>query len=547
MNSRAQRPTYAVGIDLGTTNSAAAVVSAAGSTMMLADELGEVLTPSVVYFSDEEVIVGRDASQAILFDVESVADAAKRDIGREFFSRPIRGKSVPPEVIEAYVLKHLKQIVENSLGEAGGSGTSDFRVVITVPAFFDERRRRATANAGKMAGLNVLDIVNEPTAAALAFGEHLGYLSTAGAVQKEQRVMVFDLGGGTFDVTIIELGPSKFLTLATDGDVRLGGTDWDKRLADYLAQKFESQYRLDPRNDRTMLQRLKRLAEEAKHSLTARRHKLVVVEFGGRKAEVNVSREQFEGLTADLVERTVHTTQDVLRQAAVTWRDIDRLLLVGGSTRMPMIARRLQELSGLVPEQSVNPDEAVARGAAIYASYLLTQKGLSGHRLSFRVVDVNAHSLGVEGVDVTTNRKQNSIVIPKNSPLPTQVTRQFVTRQPNQPSIVLKVLEGESQEPGDCITIGQAVLRDLPKHLPEQHPLEVTFAYAANGRLRVLVEVPGTNRQLMMELQRGDMSDMNVQQWSQIVALSGGFRTFEEMLKAVLEVKIDTPVAGERK
>ena len=535
MNSGEQRPTYAVGIDLGTTNSAAAVVTDAGSTTMLADELGEVLTPSVVHFADEEVIVGRDACQAILFDADSVADAAKRDIGREFFSRPIRGKSFPPEVIEAYVLKHVKQIVENGL--PGGSGTPDYRVVITVPAFFDERRRRATANAGQMAGLNVLDIVNEPTAAALAFGEHLGYLSTTGSVQKEQRVLVFDLGGGTFDVTIIELRPNAFVTLATDGDVRLGGTDWDKRLADYLAQKFESQYRLDPRNDRTMLQRLRRLAEEAKHSLTARRHKLVMVEFGGRKAEVNVSREQFEGLTADLVERTVHTTQDLLRQAGVTWQEIDRLLLVGGSTRMPMIARRLQELAGKVPEQSVNPDEAVARGAAIYASYLLAKKGLSGHQLSFRVVDVNAHSLGVEGVDVTTNRKQNSIVIPKNSPLPAQVTRPFVTRQSNQPSIVLKVLEGESQEPGDCITIGQAVLRDLPKNLPEQHPLEVTFAYASNGRLKILMDVPGTDRQLLLELQRGDMSDLNVKQWSQIVALSGGFRSFEEMLKAVLEVK----------
>ncbi|MEM7312787.1 MAG: Hsp70 family protein, partial [Planctomycetota bacterium] len=345
---------------------------------------------------------------------------------------------------------------------------------------------------------------------------------------------VFDLGGGTFDVTVIELRPNEFVTLATDGDVQLGGRDFDVRIAEFAAQKFEDAHRLDPRDDPRARARLMRQAEDAKHSLSARQHALMQVTHEGKSLEVEVTRVQFEGLTAPLLERCAHTTREVLYESGLKWSDIDRLLLVGGATRMPMISRKLTELSGLVPEQCVNPDEAVARGAAIYASYLLSQQGKSTFPLSFRIVDVNSHSLGIQGIDVATGRNENAILIPRNTPLPTKATSKFVTKKDKQQSIMIKVLEGESLDPTECILIGKAVLRRLPD-LPEGHPLEVTYSYGSNGLLQVELLVTGTDVRLRMELQRGDkLSDSKVNTWKQIVTAGHGFKTFEEMLEAVL-------------
>ncbi len=475
---------HAVGIDLGTTYSAVAVVAATGQTAMLVNELGEALTPSVVEFAEQEVIVGREALKALAFAPDSVAISVKRDMGKAAYTRLIRGQSLPPEVIEAYILRALGD-------QARGQLAGDFQVVITVPAYFDERRRKATQDAGEMAGLDVLAIINEPTAAALAYGEHLGFLSSAGNVTANERVLVFDLGGGTFDVTAIELGPDACRTLATDGDVRLGGTDWDARLADFLAEQFVLAHGWDPRTVDGLYQRLLLLADEAKQTLSARRHATVRTEFRNAACDLSVTRSQFESLTADLVERTMHTAEDVLQQAELSWSDIDRLLLVGGATRMPMIGRRLAELSGMTVDQSVNPDEAVARGAAIYASSLLSAAGRTRHPVRLQVVDVNSHSLGVEGVSVKTGRRENAIIIPRNTPLPVEVTQKFVTRSDDQPSIVLHVLEGESSDPADCLTIGRAVLRDLPAGLPAGSPLDVTYAYDGEGRLLVRLRVPG--------------------------------------------------------
>ena len=494
-----------IGIDLGTTNSAIAWVDEAGRSAMVPNAEGEFITPSVVYFSEAEVIVGKNARTAITSHPEMVAQWVKRDMGAAYYSHPIHGHYLPPEVIQACILRKLKTDLTSGLGP-------DLQAVITVPAYFDEMRRKATADAGEMAGLRVLDIVNEPTAAALAFGEALGYLSPGGSKvpgtpgPRELNVLVYDLGGGTFDATLLHLAAGKVQTLATDGDVQLGGHDWDQRLVDYAAECFLKTHQLDPRQDPATLNRLYLDAMEAKHTLSARSRAVVQINYQGRFAEIAVSREQFEEMTADLLERTSYTSRQLLGVAGLEWKDVQRVLLVGGSTRMPMVPRMLQALSGIQPERSVNPDEAVARGAALYAGHLLATRGSTpGYPLAgatFQVTNVNSHSLGVEGIDTETLRKKNVVLIPRNTPLPARHTERFATKSEGQRSIVIKVLEGESLQPGDCIAIGRTVVRDLPSGLPKGWPVEVTFEYGANGRLAVDALVPGTHHQARLELVR---------------------------------------------
>ncbi len=520
-----------IGIDLGTTRCAIAAVSPMGETVMLTDQLGSVLTPSVVHFSDEATTVGWQALRMARFETQGIADNVKLDMGRPLYRRSILGKAMPPEVVAAMVLMHLKEIVVSQVGDR-------FQAVITVPAFFDERRRKATADACQMAGLDLLDIINEPTAAAMAFGEQLGYLSNTGEVKSKERLLVYDLGGGTFDVSLVELQPDGFFTLATGGDTGLGGKNWDDRLADFVAQKFEAENGLDPRNDELAMSRIRQDSEQLKQALTARHHATVIAEFGGRSSKIDVTREQFESLTDDLLERTAHTTDLVRRDANVQWNDVGRILLVGGSTRMPMVARRLYELTGMSVDQSVNPDEAVARGAAVYAANRLAEKGQSHIPFHFRVVDVNSHSLGIQGVDVATGRKENSIIIPRNTPLPVKIMKRFVTRIDNQPSLMIRILEGETTNPDDCITIGQATLRDLPEHLPKGHPIDVTFAYQRNGRLTVQTCVPGTERQMELVLERGEMlSPEHVEKWRNVLTSGEAFRSFQEMLRTILNIR----------
>ena len=343
-----------VGIDLGTSNSAIASVDANGRSLILANAEGDYITPSIVYFGQQEVVVGKNARSALASQPDMVAQWVKRDMGARVYSRPIGGRYLPPEVIEACILRKLKDDVVQALGP-------ESRVVITVPAYFDELRRKATADAGEMAGLRVLDIVNEPTAAALAFGEALGYLDPGGLPREQMNVMVYDLGGGTFDVTLLHLANGNIRTLATDGDVQLGGHDWDSRLVDHAANAFQQAFHADPRRDIAALSHLYQQAMEAKHTLSARSHTVIRVEHAGNVLEVPIRREQFEELTADLLERTSYTSRQLLTTAKLQWQDVQRVLLVGGSTRMPMVAHMLTQLSGLVPERTVNPDEAVAR------------------------------------------------------------------------------------------------------------------------------------------------------------------------------------------
>ncbi len=523
-----------VGIDLGTTNSAVARVDESGRSAMVPNAEGDLLTPSIVLFGDAEVVVGKEARSAAAVDPDRVALWVKRDMGSPVYSRPIRGQHLPPEVIQACVLRKLKADLACVLGKLAQG--PDCEVVITVPAYFDEPRRKATADAGEMAGLSVLDIVNEPTAAALSFAETLGFLSPDGTPQQELTVLVYDLGGGTFDATLLRLSPANIRTIATDGDVQLGGHDWDRRLVDHLAEAFMKTHthHVDPRDDPAGLNRLFGAAVEAKHTLSARSRASVRVEHAGKAIDVQITRQQFEELTADLLERTAYTTRELMTAARMPPTDLSRVLLVGGSTRMPMVTEMIRQLTGKVPDHTVNPDEAVARGAALYAAFLLAKQTEGGPPPAFEVTNVNAHSLGVEGIDPETLRKTNVVLIPRNTPLPANATEQFVTKSEGQRSIVVRVLEGESSLPGECTAIGRTVVRDLPEGLAKAWPVEVTFEYGTNGRLSVRAVVQGTQHQATLQLERAvGLTDERIARWKQPVDAAAGFGGFESAAEHV--------------
>jgi len=530
-----------IGIDLGTTNSAAAWVDESGRSQMVSNAEGSLLTPSVVLFDDAEVVVGKEACSATTATPDRVAQWVKRDMGAPVYSRPIRGEHLPPEVIQACILRKLKADVLKSLGP-------ETKVVITVPAYFDEPRRKATADAGEMAGLDVLDIVNEPTAAALAFGETLGYLTPGGEPKEEMTLLVFDLGGGTFDVTLLKLAQAKIETLATDGDVQLGGYDWDGRLVDYAAEAFLREHHVDPRKDPAGVNRLRDAVVEAKHALSARSRATIQIDHQGKSAEIPITREQFEEMTADLLERTAYTARQLLAASGLEWKDVSRTLLVGGLTRMPMVAEMLLKLTGIVPDHTVNPDEAVARGAALYAHYLLARQAEEGPQPSFEVTNVNSHSLGVEGVDPHTMRKANVILIPRNTSLPAKHTERFATQLEGQRSIVVRVLEGESSLPDDCTAIGRTAVRDMPEGLSKGWPVEVTFEYASNGRLSVRAVVPGTPHEASLELERtAGLSEKGIAQWKSPVVSSAGFAAFGATAREIAGASKpqESPTAGD--
>jgi len=516
----------AVGIDLGTTYSAMAWIDETGQSQLLPNAEGDLLTPSVVLFDDEAVIVGKQAKKLGLHDATRLADCVKRDMGAPLYSRTLGGIQLPPEVIQAYILRKLKIDSEKVIG-------SNPKVVITVPAFFDEPRRKSTVDAAHVAGLHLLDIINEPTAAALAFGEVLGYLrDSSTANPKSEFILVYDLGGGTFDATLIEMKAGDLRTIATDGDVQLGGRDWDDVLANLAAEEFKRQFGSDPRLERLALQRLIVQAEEAKHTLSVRSSAIIKVVFAGHALEYRVTRERFDEETAHLLERTAYVTRQLLTAAGLAWSELSRILLVGGSTRMPMVAQMLLDRTGIKPDHTVNPDEAVARGAAIYADYLMAGQVESGRRPKFHITNVNSHSLGIEGVDPTSGRKGNNIIIKRNTPLPAKRTKRFETKRPDQRSVVVKVLEGESTSPDECTPIGKTVIRDLPGGLPAGWPVSVTYEYLTNGRLKVSAEVQGTNRPVHLELERdGSLSNTLVSQWSRVVAAGAGLNACAMMTR----------------
>jgi molecular chaperone DnaK len=484
----------AVGIDLGTTFSAVARLDDQGRPHTLMNAEGDKITPSVVFFEGDNIVVGKEAVKALATDAADVAECAKRDLGQRLFSKPLGGRQYPPEALQAMVLNKLRQDAQRQVGDFS-------KVVITVPAYFDEIRRRATQDAGYMAGFEVMDLINEPTAAAVAFGFEKGFLNLQRPEDNPPRnVLVYDLGGGTFDVTVMQIVGRDFNALATDGDVRLGGRDWDQRLVDFVAEEFIRKFGVDPRDDANVHGRLWRECEDAKRTLTARLKTHIACDYNGQAVRVEVTRPQFDDMTRDLLDRTAFTTRHTLQAAGLTWKDLDRVLLVGGSTRMPAVSAMLQELSGKAPDASVSPDEVVAHGAALHAGILLDR--YAGRAPNFKIRNVNSHSLGVVGTDVATRRLRNAILIPRNTPLPVAAKRVFKTQKPNQRSILVQIVEGESASPDDCSMLGKCVVRDLPPDLPAQTPIEVRFKYEENGRLAVVVSVAGTGNVLKHEIAR---------------------------------------------
>ena len=360
-----------VGIDLGTTYSVVAALDRTGRPMTIPNRHGDLSTPSVVLFDDDGLIVGKEAQRLAMLEPDRVAECAKRDIGLAYYHRLVAGRRIQPQVISALVLKRLKADAQRRLGTIR-------QAVITVPAYFDNTRREATCEAARLAGLEVAELLNEPTAAALAYGFQEGFLDRAGALdgRKTARkgvmtVVVYDLGGGTFDVTVMQIRDRQFKTLVTDGDVRLGGRDWDRRIVDHAATRYLAGHSGDdPRDLPATLQALFKEAEEAKRTLSERPKTRLVYAHRGHRVVLGLSRAEFEELTADLLERTRVTTKLVLNEAGLEWSEVDKLLLSGGSTRMPQVARMLRELSSQEPDRSISPDEAVAHGAALYHGIL---------------------------------------------------------------------------------------------------------------------------------------------------------------------------------
>jgi len=507
MNSSDNIP--AVGIDLGTTYSAVAYVDDMGRPVTLVNAEGDLVTPSVVLFEGDQAVVGKEALKALVTEADFVAQCAKRELGERAFHKEMNGRKYPPEALQAFVLHKLKQDASRHIG--------DFRkVVITVPAYFDEVRRKATQDAGHMAGFEVLDIINEPTAAAIAHGFLKGFLNRDGESNAPRKLLVYDLGGGTFDVTIMEIRGLEFLALATDGDVQLGGQDWDMRLVDYVAKEFISTYGLDPREDANTAGRLWRECEDAKRTLSARSKVSISCDYKSHAARVEITREKFEEITQDLLQRTQFTTKQTLQAAGLRWTDIDSVLLVGGSTRMPMVRQMLQQVSGKAPDSSVAADEAVAHGAALHAGLMIAQQ--QGKPATFKIKNVNSHSLGVVGTDPLTRRRRNGILVPRNTPLPVTAKRVFRTQKDNQRSILVQIVEGESPSADDCTPIGKCSVRHLPAALPAKSPVEVLFHYEPNGRLKVRVHVPGTDRQVESEIVReNSLAKEHMDGWRQFI------------------------------
>jgi molecular chaperone DnaK len=480
-----------VGIDLGTTFSAIATLDDRGQPVTLPNRDGEMLTPSAVFQDDGNAVVGQAALDVALEQPQKVATLIKRRIGHPTLGKEVSGRDFRPETLSAIILRKLVQDASLRIGPVS-------KAVITVPAYFDDTRRKATKDAGRIAGLDVLDILDEPTAAALAYSfqppRSTGDLNPDHVLPDEQRtVLVYDLGGGTFDVTVVRLTQRRFETLAIEGDVRLGGKDWDDRIIDHVAAQFKKQHGDDPRTDPQSYAALTAAAERAKRTLSKLPQASVTCTHGGHVLTVPLTRADFETMTRDLLTRTRLTTQQVLRQANVGWDRIDRVLLVGGSTHMAMTGQMLQEISGKRPDNSLAVSEVVARGAAIHAGIVASRSEETGLMLDADVrealgqvieINVNSHSLGIE---VKHHQERiNDILIRKNTQLPTAASRVYRTVVESQPRVRVKVLQGEAHQADACISIGECWIEGLPPSLPKHSPIQVRCGVGSNGLIDVM-------------------------------------------------------------
>jgi len=471
----------AVGIDLGTTNSVVCVLEA-GEPVVVPNSEGSRTTPSVVAFSKGgDVLVGEVAKRQAITNTERTFRSIKRHMGSNWTSTDIDGKKYTPQEISARTLMKLKRDAEAYLG------TSVTQAVITVPAYFDDAQRTATKEAGQIAGLEVLRIINEPTAAALAYGLDKG--------SEDETILVFDLGGGTFDVSVLEIGDGVFEVKSTHGDTHLGGDDWDQRVIDWLVKEFKSAHGVDLGTDRMALQRLKEAAEKAKIELSQVQQTQINLPFitatpsGPLHLDVSLSRSKFQEMTNDLLERCRKPFEQAITDAGITKSQIKHVILVGGSTRMPAVLDLIQSLTGKEPNRSVNPDEVVAAGAAIQAGVL------RGDVKDVLLLDVTPLSLGIE-----TKGGVMTKLIERNTTIPTRRTEVFSTAEDMQPSVEIHVLQGEREMASYNKTLGKFQLVDLPPAPRGVPQIEVTFDIDANGIVHVSAKDRGTNKEQSMTI-----------------------------------------------
>ena len=478
-----------IGIDLGTTNSCVAVMEG-GKPTVIANQEGARTTPSVVAFTKNgERLVGEPAKRQAVTNADNTISSIKRDMGTDR-GRTIDGKKYSPQQISAMILQKLKADAENYLGE------KVTEAVITVPAYFNDAQRQATKDAGKIAGLDVKRIINEPTAAALAYG-----LDN----EKEQKIMVYDLGGGTFDVSIIEIGDGVIEVLATNGDTHLGGDDFDQKIIDWMVKEFKNANGVDLSTDKMALQRLKEAAEKAKKELSSATTTNINLPFISMNAngplhfDMNLTRAKFDELTHDLVERTAIPVQNALKDAGLTSADLGKVLLVGGSTRIPAVQEKVKQLTGHEPNKSLNPDECVALGASIQGGKLAGDAG-AGEIL---LLDVTPLSLSIETMGGVATR-----LIERNTTIPTRKSQIFSTAADNQTAVDINVVQGERQFAKDNKSLGQFRLDGIPPARRGMPQIEVTFDIDANGIVNVSAKDLGTGKEQHITITAGsNMSD----------------------------------------
>ena len=481
-----------IGIDLGTTNSCVAVMEG-GKPTVIANTEGARTTPSVVAFTKNgERLVGEPAKRQAVTNADKTISSIKRDMGTDR-GRQIDDKKYSPQQISAMILQKLKADAEAYLGE------KVTEAVITVPAYFNDAQRQATKDAGKIAGLDVKRIINEPTAAALAYG-----LDN----EKEQKIMVYDLGGGTFDVSIIEIGDGVIEVLATNGDTHLGGDDFDNKIIDWMLSEFKKQEGVDLSNDKMALQRLKEAAEKAKKELSSATTTNINLPFitatseGPKHFDMNLTRAKFDELTSDLVEKTAIPVQNAMKDAGLTNSDIGKVLLVGGSTRVPCVVEKVKQLTGQEPSKNLNPDECVAIGASIQGGKLAGDAGAG----DILLLDVTPLSLSIETMGGVATR-----LIERNTTIPTKKSQVFSTAADNQTAVDINVLQGERQFAKDNKSLGQFRLDGIPPAMRGVPQIEVTFDIDANGIVNVSAKDLGTGKEQHITITAGsNMSDEDI-------------------------------------